>query len=247
LSTKDNFSEIAGNYATWRPEYPPELFRYLSSLSLKHDKALDCGTGNGQAAKLLAKYYNEVYATDISEAQLKHAVAVHNIFYSVRPAEKTAFPDLYFDMVCAAQAAHWFDHEIFYKEVKRILKPNGVLALIGYALIEINDDIDKLIRTLYTDILGTYWDKERRFIDDHYRSLPFPYVEVAAPAYTIDCEWNLAQLIGYLNTWSALVHYKKTNGIKPITDIFCVLQEIWGGDEIIKAVHFPVITKIAVL
>lgn len=246
MSVKDNFSDIAGSYATWRPEYPQELFTYLSSLSTEHNKALDCGTGNGQAAKLLAKFYIEVYATDISEAQLKHAVALPNIHYSVSPAEKTDFSDQYFDMICAAQAAHWFHHQLFYKEVERILKPNGVLALIGYGLIEINAEIDKLIKTLYNDILGKFWDKERRFIDDHYRNLPFPYEETKIPSFEIDCEWSLSQLVGYLNTWSALNHYKKEKGINPLDEMLPGLQKIWGREDLLRRVQFPVITKVAI-
>lgn len=247
MNIKDNFSAIAGNYATWRPEYPEELFIYLASLSAKHVKALDCGTGNGQAAKLLAKHYEEVYATDISEAQIKHAVAVPNVHYRVRPAEKTDFPDHYFDMVCAAQAAHWFDHKFFYKEAERILKPGGVLALIGYGLIEANNDIDRLIKALYKDILGSYWDKERKYIDDHYQSLPFPYKEIIAPSFQIKCNWNLAQFTGYMNTWSALGHYKKANNTDPLKEMFPALQKSWGGDEITRKVCFPIITKIAIL
>lgn len=246
MSTKDNFSDMAGSYANWRPEYPPELFTYLSSLSAEHHHALDCGTGNGQAAKELARHYIEVRATDISEAQLKHAVVISNIYYSVGAAEKTGFPDSYFDIVCAAQAAHWFNHELFYKEVERILKPKGVLALIGYGLIEINAKIDRLIKTLYTDILGTYWDVERRFIYDNYSSLPFPYKETQVPSFQIDCKWNLAQLVGYLNTWSALNHYKKENGINPLEELVSELQNQWGNGEISRTVHFPIITKIAV-
>ena len=247
MNIKDNFSEIAGNYAAWRPEYPEELFIYLASLSAQHDKALDCGTGNGQAAKQLTRHYKEVYATDISTAQLQHAVAMPNIYYSISPAEKTVFPDNFFDMLCATQAAHWFDLEIFYREAERILKPNGVLALVGYGLIEINGNIDKLIKALYTDILGTYWDKERKFIDDHYRSLPFPYKEITAPSLQINCEWNLPQLVGYLNTWSALGHYKKANQKDPLTEMFPALQKIWGGNEILRSVRFPIMAKIAVL
>lgn len=247
MSIKDNFSDIAGNYATWRPEYPPELFTCLSSLSSENNKALDCGTGNGQAAKLLARFYKEVYATDISEAQIKHAVASPNIHYSISPAEKTDFPAGYFDMICAAQAAHWFDHEVFYKEVERILKPNGVLALIGYGLIEVNADIDELIKTLYTDILGAYWDKERRFIDDHYQSLPFPYEETEIPSFQIECEWDFAQLIGYLNTWSALNHYKKEKGVNALEEIIPELKRIWGSEEVVKSINFPLISKVAVM
>jgi hypothetical protein len=114
-------------------------------------------------------------------------------------------------------------------------------------LIEINDDIDKLIKTLYTEILGIYWDKERKFIDDHYQTLPFPYKETQIPSFQIDCEWNFAQLIGYLNTWSALNHYKKVNRINPLEELLPELQNIWGSEDVVRPVRFPVITKIAII
>jgi len=247
LNLKDNFSDIAAGYAAWRPEYPEELFTYLASLTAGYNNALDCGTGNGQAAKLLAKYYNDVYATDISAAQLEHAVIMPNIHYSISPAEKISFPDNFFDIICAAQAAHWFDHSVFYKEADRVLKPAGVLALIGYGLIEIENNIDVLIQTLYKNILGNYWDKERKFIDDHYQSLPFPYKQIPVPQFKINCHWNLQQLLGYLNTWSALNHYKKINNTDPLQNLLPALQKAWGNGGLVKPVYFPVITKIAVV
>lgn len=242
---KDNFSEIAAGYAAWRPEYPEALFTTLVSFAKAHDKALDCGTGNGQAAKSLALYFKQVYATDISAAQLQHAVAMPNIQYSVSPAEETIFPDNCFDIICAAQAVHWFNHSLFYKEAERILKPGGILALIGYGLITIEKNIDALILVLYKDILGNYWDKERKFIDDHYQSLPFPYTEIPLSQFEIQCEWNFLQLIGYLNTWSALGHYKKINNTDPLKELQQALQNEWGNEDQLKMVRFPILSKIA--
>jgi ubiquinone/menaquinone biosynthesis C-methylase UbiE len=247
LNIKDNFSAIAAGYAAWRPQYPETLFAFLSSLSSSHDRALDCGTGNGQAAKLLAAHFKEVFATDISAAQLQHAVVLPNIFYSVSTAEQTAFPNHYFDIVCAAQAVHWFDHPVFYKEVERIIKPGGVLALIGYGLITIEKQLDDLIMFLYKDILGSYWDKERKFIDDHYQSLPFPYEPITTPEFKIQDEWNFLQLAGYLNTWSALGHYKKMNNEDPLQNLLPALQKVWGAEDSVRTVCFPVITRIAII
>lgn len=247
MSVKDNFSAIAGQYAAWRPEYPEAVFAYLSSLATGHQRALDCGTGNGQAAKGLAKYFDEVFATDISEGQIKHAVQLPNIQYSISAAEETDFPNQYFDLICAAQAAHWFNHPVFYKEVERISKRGAVLALIGYGLVEISPEVDELIKKLYKDILGFYWDAERRFIDDHYKSLPFPYEEIVVPSIQIHCEWNLERLIGYLNTWSALNHYKKEEGSNPLEAIVPELKQAWGEEDKIRLVRFPVITKVATI
>jgi ubiquinone/menaquinone biosynthesis C-methylase UbiE len=245
LNIKDNFSAIAASYASWRPEYPEALFTFLASLTKEHNAALDCGTGNGQAAKHLAAYYKQVQATDISAAQLQHAVVMPNIQYSISPAEKTIFPGNYFDIICAAQAAHWFNHDIFYNEAERILKPGGIIAFIGYALIEVNKNVDEVIHILYKDILGEYWDKERRYIDDHYQSLPFPYTAITIPQFEINCEWNLPQLLGYLSTWSALNHFKKINKHDPLQQLLPALQKAWGSDDLIKTIHFPIISKIA--
>lgn len=247
MKVKDNFSDIAASYAAWRPEYPQQLFTFLASLSNTHNKALDCGTGNGQAAKLLAAHYKDVYATDISAAQLQHAAAMPNIHYSVSAAEKTDFPDHFFDIICAAQAVHWFNHPLFYKEVERIIQPGGILALIGYGLISIDKEIDALIQVLYKDVLGTYWDEERKFIDDQYQSLPFPYSNIPAPQFEIEARWNCIQLTGYLNTWSALGNYKKKNGKDPLQDLQPALQKTWGDVQVLKTVYFPVISKIAIV
>lgn len=247
MNVKDNFSAIAGQYAAWRPEYPETLFAYLSSLATGHQRALDCGTGNGQAAKGLAKYFANVFATDISEEQIRHAVQLPNIQYSISAAEKTDFPAQYFDLICAAQAAHWFNHPVFYKEMERISKPGAVLALIGYGLVEIGPETDAVIRKLYKDILGPYWDAERRFIDDHYKSLPFPYEEIAVPPFQINCSWNLEQLTGYLGTWSALNNYIRKQGSNPLDSIIVQLKKAWGNEDNIRQVSFPVIAKVAAI
>ncbi len=44
-------------------------------------------------------------------------------------------------MITVAQAIHWFDFEKFYAEVKRILKPSGIIAVIGYGLIRASTEI----------------------------------------------------------------------------------------------------------
>jgi hypothetical protein len=46
----DHFSQQAGDYARYRPSYPAALVDYLASLTPRHDRAWDVGTGNGQAA-----------------------------------------------------------------------------------------------------------------------------------------------------------------------------------------------------
>ena len=117
---KDNFSRQSDIYAKYRPAYPQQLYDFIFQHVAGKQAAWDCATGNGQAAKELAKVFDKVYATDISQKQIENAVQQPNIFYSVQPAEQTNFPNNSFDLITVAQALHWFRFDDFYAEVKRV-------------------------------------------------------------------------------------------------------------------------------
>lgn len=116
MAIKDNFSNESDKYAKYRPTYPVEFFDYLSSIILKKQNAWDCGTGNGQIAFELSKFFDNVFATDISQSQLNNALQANNISYSVQAAEKTDFENQMFDLIIVAQAIHWFDFEQFFQK-----------------------------------------------------------------------------------------------------------------------------------
>jgi len=240
---KDNFSAQSAEYAIYRPTYPKALYDYLLSLVKDKKAAWDCATGNGQVARVLAQHFEKVYATDISEKQLSQALKVPNIYYRVEPAEQVSAVADSFDLITVAQAIHWFNFEAFYAEVKRTLKPDGLFAVIGYGLMNIDKKVDQEVFKLYEDILGKYWDPERRYIEEAYKTIPFPFEEIVAPHFQIKTTWNFKQLIGYLNTWSSLQHYKKANDRNPLEYMFTSLKEAWGNDAE-KEVRFPILLRI---
>ena len=105
---KDNFSTQSAQYAKFRPKYPEKLYDFLFSKVVTTEFAWDCATGNGQVAVELAKKFNHVDATDISEKQLINAPQLPNITYKVESAEQTEFPENNFDLITVAQSFHWF-------------------------------------------------------------------------------------------------------------------------------------------
>ena len=237
---KDNFSSQSSSYAKYRPAYPKAVYRFLREKLDQTEKAWDCGTGNGQVANELAKFFKEVLATDISQQQLDNAVIQPNIHYSVQPAEKTSFPDNSFDLITVAQAIHWFDFEAFYNEVKRVLKPNGIIAVIGYSLFKSNPETDEVIHKFYRNIIGPFWDEERRYLDEKYKTIPFPFKEIESPVFEQEYQWTFNHLIGYLKTWSAVKHYEKANGENPVDLIENELKATFGAKN---KVVFPIIFR----
>ncbi len=240
---KDNFSNQSDKYLKYRPAYPSELFTLINALVPSGKNSWDCATGNGQVANRLSKSFENVYATDISANQMSQGGSATNVHYSVQPAEKTNFKDNQFDLITVGQAIHWFNFDKFYAEVKRTSKPGGILLVTGYGLHKIEPRIDQIIHRFYFDIIGPYWDDERKYIDDAYQTLPFPFKELPHAAFTMKCEWTFDHFIGYLNTWSAVKHYIKKNGANPINEIMKELEFSWGNSST-KLVEFPLLLRI---
>ena len=193
---KDHFSANAIGYATSRPGYPAELFAFLAGTVDRRELAWDCATGNGQAAGGLAAHFRAVVATDGSARQIEHAVPRRGVSYRVAPAEMSGLAAASVDLVAVAQAVHWFDLPLFYAEVKRVLRPDGVLALWCYERLRVDPAIDSLIESFHMDTLGPYWPPERRWVESGYRDLPFPFEELPVPVFEMRAEWTLDRLPG---------------------------------------------------
>lgn len=124
----DHFGKVAASYAQHRPGYPSALFQWLADVCDAHSNAWDCGAGNGQASIALANHFTNVYATDLSDSQIANARTHPRVDYRIAPAEASGLPSSCADLVTIAQALHWFDLEKFYSEVRRVLKPNGLIT-----------------------------------------------------------------------------------------------------------------------
>jgi ubiquinone/menaquinone biosynthesis C-methylase UbiE len=224
---KDHFSTQAQTYADSRPDYPPELYEFIASQTKEHTLCWDVATGNGQAAVPLAQYFDRVVATDASMAQLQQAIACGNIDYRCEPAEQSSLENASVDLVTVAQALHWFDFERFYPEVRRVLKPGGLVAAWTYGLLTVNDEVDSIIQGYYSGELSGYWPQERRYVDEAYQTIPFPFSKVETPNFNIERKWTLEQLCRYLESWSAVEKYKKENGNSGVSLIKQQLAPYW--------------------
>lgn len=245
MAFKDYFTKTASEYGKFRPHYPVALFEWLASQSPGTATAWDCATGSGQAAEGLSSFFRFVAATDGSEKQLRNAAPNPKVSYMAGLAETAPLKSGSIDLATVAQAAHWFDLKKFYAEAQRVLKPGGLLALWCYSLLRIDPGVDAIIDALYTDITGPYWPRGREMVDDHYRSINFPFEEISAPDYRMEAEWNLAHLLGYLGTWSAVGRFAQERGFDPLGLVRDDLKTAWGNPDIAKKVYWPIHMRVA--
>jgi len=243
---KDYFSDHASIYATFRPSYPSELYAYVFSHLKSFDAAWDCATGNGQVASELCKHFTRVEATDISQQQLANAIQGKNIHYHISSAEQNSFPDASFDLITVAQALHWFDTEKFFAEAKRVGKPGGKLAIWGYSVLSVNNEVDPLFYHYYNTIVGPYWDAARKHIEEEYANIYFPFPSVQTEHFALKVEWTFDQFLGYLRSWSATQKFMKAVGHDPLPAFSEKLQKVWRAEEK-KVVSFPIFLKLCSL
>jgi hypothetical protein len=142
-------------------------------------------------------------------------------------------------LVTVAQALHWLDLPSFWREVRRVARPAGIVAAWCYSGLEIEPGVDRLIGTFYRDTVGPFWAPARQLVDEGYRSVDFPFDEIAAPPFEMTSDWTLPHLEGYLRSWSASANYRKARGEDPVTLVHAALKTAWGNPDAAKPVRWP--------
>ncbi|MFL5484080.1 MAG: class I SAM-dependent methyltransferase [Gemmatimonadaceae bacterium] len=240
MSFKNYFSTRAALYAAYRPVYPEALFDFIATLPARRRTALDCATGNGQAAVGLAKRFEHVVALDASAEQIDHATAQPRIEYRVARAEDSGLPRRSVDLVTVAQALHWLDTPTFFAEAERVLIDDGAIAVWGYGDPTLDSDaLDRTLREFNRGLLEDYWQPERKLLLNGYQSIDFPFAEVEVPTFELEMSWTLAEVAGYLRTWSATARYVAEHDVDPVVDVEKALMVHWGDRESRRTIWWP--------
>lgn len=238
------FDQGGQAYARFRPEYPPELAAYLASISPGQALAVDVGCGSGQLTCQLGEHFDTVLGLDPSADQLAHARPQQHVRYACAAAESLPLAAHGASLICAAQAAHWFDLPRFYAEVRRIAAPQAVLALISYGVLQLEGALDERFRHFYYEEIGPYWPAERALVDSGYATLYFPFEELAGPCLAIRLEWNLAEFLGYLSTWSAVRRARESGQEQLLQRFAADIAACWGEPNSRQALSWPLNLRI---
>lgn len=254
----DHFSERAPGYATYRPVYPRTIVDFLADLTfggpsrhhasnrpvVQRGTVWEAGCGSGQLTLILTERFENVLATDASADQIARAPQHARVEYRLAQAEHCGLAGGSVDLAVAAQAAHWFKLVEYYQEVRRVVRPGGLVALVVYGLHAVGDPtIDRIMKQFYGQTLGDYWPPQRRWVEEEYQTLAFPFTEIPTPRFEMIAEWNLEETLGYVETWSAVGLMVKARGRGTVDDFRTEMTRLWGSPQERRTVRWPLVLR----
>jgi SAM-dependent methyltransferase len=132
------------------------VHRYAWAKDLASGKVvLDIACGEGYGSALLAGTASHVYGVDMAPDAIAHAKAVYqraNLEFLVGRCEGIPLPDSAVDLVVSFETIeHHTEHEAMFGEIKRVLRPGGVVIM---------SSPDKLEYTERTNHANPYHVKE---------------------------------------------------------------------------------------
>jgi SAM-dependent methyltransferase len=160
--------------------------------------------------------------------------------YRVAPAEDSGLADRSVDLVSVAQALHWFDRARFFREVQRVARPGALIAVYGYSWFYVAPSLDALTDLWLLQPVQSFWLPNNRLLWDGYRTIDFPFEEIAAPNLAIHLTWTLDQLFDYYLTWSATRRKIAADGSSFIAAARDAMEPAWGDPKRQRHVVMPI-------
>jgi len=219
---KNVFSGTAWFYARYRPDHPIEVINILIEKFklFNRSRVLDLGCGTGQITLQIAPYVSEVIAVDpqedmLNEGQkLANTRGISNIRWIV--GESGDLPRISgyindIDFTVIARAFHWMDREQTLKDLYKITKFDGGIAVIDDGgsrdgpMVPWKETITQLRKKWLGEerkagTQGTYTPPTKRF-ETYLLESTFSDLEVAG--FNIERIWTIDQIVGYTYSASA--------------------------------------------
>lgn len=166
-----DWGKTSQDYAEHRPGPPASFFTRLSALGVgaPGQTILDLGTGTGVLARQFARQGAEAYGVDVSTEQIQSAERLAKeegltARFGVHPAESLPWSEPTFDAVTANQCWLYFDKEKVIEELRRVLKPGGVLVTSHFSWLPRKDEIarrsEALVREFNPNWSAADWSGE---------------------------------------------------------------------------------------
>jgi SAM-dependent methyltransferase len=237
MDTPLPFHGLAKSYDKGRYDYPSEVIKEIvAALGDGTKLVLDLGCGTGLATRQLGATGVLTIGRDPDPTMIQQAIEVggRNVSYCIGTGEKIDFASQTFNGITAFGCFHWFNNDASINEMRRVLKPSGVVAIVN------KDDINEGPFAEARKILRTHLVNPRKSPKENYdpasqlKSFGF---DVTESHFTIHESYPLrryVQAIESISFWRLVPDEDKAKTETEIIDVFHALKT---GDVVDREVN----------
>jgi hypothetical protein len=109
-------------------------------------------------------------------------------------------------------------------------------------LFESDPAIDRLVDDFSRDVVGPWWPRERRHVEEGLRDLVLPFPAIDAPRFDMQADWDFDAVLGYLGTWSAVRRAWVRTRRDPLGVLAAPLRAAWGEGP--RRVRWPLVLRV---
>jgi len=245
LKPTERFSDRVANYINFRPSYPAELIERLR-VECRLDSSsviADIGSGTGKLSELFIQKNISVFAVEPNKEMREAADSLFGTseyFSSVcGESADTTLSNSSIDLVTIAQALHWFEPVETKKELERILKPNGQLAIIWNER-NTNAPFQKEYDQMLTELAPEYTMVNHRNITDSDIDAFCSPRRINKFSFAYSQQFDLEGLIGRMNSSS----YTPAFGTKEHDELNAAAERLFKRHEVNGEIEFYYDTKL---
>lgn len=224
-----SFGHDAAGYAAHRPGYPTDAVAWMAGLAPVD--VLDLAAGTGALTKALSSAGHHVVAADSSLAMLQQLTGTELVVSAAQAtAEGLPFAAESFDVVTVATAFHWFDGQRALREISRVLRPCGRLALVWNTRDErtpLPRRLGELLREVQPPGLGGDWGAGS--VTALEQSPLFGAVEYAE--FPFGQALDLTSLLGLVSSRSYVIELDARRRAQLFDDVTRLYTETVSGDH----------------
>src|SRR6185312_3059356 len=103
----------------------------------------------------------------------------------------------------------------------------------------LDGDTGDILRRYAFETVGPYWPPERRYVNDGYRTIPFPFDRLESPTLELVEHWTRDQVVGYMRTWSSTTRFREQHGVDPVVDVERELAGVWADAAQARKIVWP--------
>ncbi len=149
-----SFDQMVELYSRARPAPPSELFDALAAFVPAPADALEIGCGPGNASLPLLERGFRIHAVELGEnlaAFARERLAAFPFTVEVGKFEDASLAPASVDLVVCSSAFHWLDRERALRQVVKVLRPGGTLALVWGSARRTTEDnrVDEALQPAY--------------------------------------------------------------------------------------------------